>query len=268
MRGFGHRPDLLGLAADDMRQRPATDLVGVSAPSGIDRDWRFLDPEVLDQGPTNSCVANAACESVYMFAQGARLRGTGEAIPRPSRRHAYIQGQLEDQRLDNIQVDKRVVADNGMRARSLLMGWQEFGVVSEDRWPFDPSNVLEALPFDLDLAAADAKLTGWYRAESSRMSVQFRQALDKCVLPIFAIRVYENFQQVGPMSGYEYTEPRGAYLGNHMMLAVGSRPGFILVKNSWGTSFGDGGYCWISDLFLDSEYALDGWLLTASPPLH
>ncbi len=280
MRGLGHRPDMDEQAEVDLECRPARDLVGAASPSTVDRDWRFLSPEVLDQVNTNCCVVFAASESLYMFAQGASLRGTGPTIPRPSIMGGYVNGQLEDQLIDGIPRDERKIVDMGMRARSLLTSWSVTGVASEERWPFNPDELhaicaaptideaSKLIPFGADIAAADAKLTGWFRAPSGSMSTTFRQALDQCVLPIFAVDCYQNLIDLGSSTNFEYTGPAGAMIGGHMMLVVGSRPGFLLVKNSWSDGWGWAGYCWIADHVFDGPMARDGWLLKAAPPLH
>lgn len=262
MRGFGHRPDRLQDVEEDLILRHVSELVGVAAPRATSRDWRHLDPTVLSQGSSNTCVPHAGSTSLYMFAQGS-----GHPIQRPSIRHAYLQGQLEDQRLDGIPRERRQLLDIGMRARSMLVAWSTYGIVSEARWPFDDTKVTEPLPFDLDVAAADAKLTGWYRADSGTMSQSFRRALDARTFPIVAIDVHESFEQISGVDGYEYDEPSGAFLGRHMICIVGYRPGFVLMKNSWGSSWCDDGYCWLSNRFLDSENTRDGWILTAAPAL-
>ncbi len=262
---LGHRPDVLDLAAEDLELRHASGLVGVGAPSASERDWRFLDPVVLSQGRSNTCVPHAGGKSLFLFGQGAKLRGTGDAIPMPSIRHAYCQGQFEDQRIDGVPIERRQVVDLGMRARSMLQAWSTYGIVSEERWPFDDTRVTEPLPFDLDVAAADAKLTGWFRADSGTMSQSFRRSLDVCTFPIVAIDVYQNFMdhQRGT-----YVDVAGQFIGRHMLVADHYGPGFVGFRNSWSAGWGDGGWVRIADRYLDSEYARDGWLLTAAPPLH
>ena len=42
--------------------------------------------------------------------------------------------------------------------------------------------------------------------------------------------------------------------GAHAMVAIGSLDGKILVRNSWGTEWGEGGYA-----LMDAKWFSDGW---------
>jgi hypothetical protein len=66
-------------------------------------------------------------------------------------------------------------------------------------------------------------------------------------------KVYEDFKSYGE-GVYSYSS--GNYVGNHFVVVVGwddsaGGVGALHVKNSWGTNWGEGGFCWIaySELF-------------------
>lgn len=270
MKGLGYRLDVPDDVLHDLRYRDIDGLLGVGSPMATSRDWRHLDNVVLDQGPTNTCVAQSGSTALYMRGQAA-----GVPIPRPSILHGYVYGQLEDQRLEGVAVDDRKVMDIGMRARSMFLAWSQYGVVSEERWGFDPAElarlvaassiraVSERIPFDVDMAGADAMLEGWYPIDPRRKSLDIARALDKAHFPVIAIRVFENF--LGWTGMRDYDAPEGEWIGNHMMTCVGFRPGYTLLKNSWGKGWGDEGYVWLSNVFIDGLHGLDGWVVTAAP---
>jgi C1A family cysteine protease len=58
-------------------------------------------------------------------------------------------------------------------------------------------------------------------------------------------------------------------MGNHAMLIVGYNPQSkeFIVKNSWGTSFGDQGYWYMHENILDQQNAGDVWVLYESVQL-
>ncbi len=277
MYGLGHRDGLSEHVAIDLAHRPASALVGAGAPTMEARDWRFLDDHVANQSASSTCVAQSGSMAVYMRGQAAALRGEGYAVPRPSVLQAYFFGQLEDQLLDGIATERRKIVDEGMRARSMLVAWETFGIAAESHLPFDiatlravvnaPSaeEASKLLPFDLDVAGADAKLTGWHRINDAARSEEIALALDIAHFPIVPVKVYEDFMSwSGPAT---YTGPAGAYVGGHAMTAVGFRPGETLLKNSWGDGWGSGGYVWVSNSYID-QFGLDCWVIDAAPPLH
>lgn len=275
MYGLGHRPD--NRVEESASLGSPSAFAGSSALTASERDWRFLDSTVYSQDDSSTCVAQSASMAVFLRGQAAALRGEGPAVKRPSVLQGYLFGQLEDQRLDGIPLHERKIVDAGMRARSLLLAWQRYGIASEEYLPFDTAFLKQVvaaptaeeasklLPFDIDVAAADAKLTGWKRIEGPK-SDELALALDVAHMPIMAIRVHENFQ--GWDGRGVYREPAGKYVGNHMMAAVAFRPGAICFRNSWGSSWGDGGHVWIASEFLDGLNGLDAWRITAAPPLH
>lgn len=267
MRGLGHRLDTPENAIADLIGRHIKDVIGVGEPAATSRDWRHLDPTIFNQGATNCCVPSASSESLYLLGQGRLSRGEGPAIPRPSIRQGYYFGQLEDQRLDEIPIEKRQVLDVGMRARSLYLAWEKYGICSEAAWPFDASKPTEAPPFDVDVTASAAKLAGWSRAPNGTISQTFRLASDQCRFGVICIDVYENFEQISGVNGYEYSEADGKLLGGHALVCVGYRPGFLLIRNSWG-DWADGGHFWLADDFANSDYVRDAWLLDAVPTLQ
>jgi C1A family cysteine protease len=52
-------------------------------------------------------------------------------------------------------------------------------------------------------------------------------------------------------------------LGGHAMCVVGykriNRKDYMIVRNSWGDSWGDNGYCYIPMSFISKKYIMDMW---------
>jgi C1A family cysteine protease len=53
------------------------------------------------------------------------------------------------------------------------------------------------------------------------------------------------FSEVGRDGQFNAAEPPSGRHGRHAMLMVGYVGNFFIVKNSWGTDWGDKGYCYI-----------------------
>ena len=93
---------------------------------------------------------------------------------------------------------------------------------------------------------------------------------------IFGFIVYESFVEIGKDGIMKMPDPHGAILGGHAVAAVGydddmeskgaaapfraGEKGFMIIRNSWGTNWGDSGYCYMPYSFItDSKYCDDFW---------
>lgn len=243
---FGAIPDRVEDAELDGRTRHVGLLVGGTTSFASSRDWTSLLDRVPNQGITNRCVGWFVSSAAYLAARAA-----GSPIERPSAKWAYDVARYRD--------TPGLLLDTGCRPRSMMLGLQEHGIVAESRLPSLESNVNEPPPFDADLAGA--LLTGYYKVDGDAPTLM-RMALDKGHFPGFAMEVHEPFLQV---RGEVYDQPRGAVLGRHMVTLVGYRPGAFRLLNSWGTGWGEGGLCWVSDAFVASSFVADRYVITSAP---
>lgn len=257
---MGYKPDLLAEQGEDRDERPLRDehvglireRVGISS----SRTWVHLVDRVLDQSSTNSCVGQSLSTAIYLRGAYELAMGIGPGVARPSALWSYGVARWKD--------SAGALVDDGCRPRQALYGAQEHGIVSDARWPFDPADVNVAPPFDLDLAGADALLTGWYSADGDANTADaMRAALDVGHFPIFAIDVYENFFEYHGLD--VYSQPAGAWRGQHMLTAIAYRPGAIGFLNSWGADAHDGGFGWFADDFIRSHYTKQRLVVTAAP---
>ncbi|MBK5093522.1 MAG: IPT/TIG domain-containing protein [Actinobacteria bacterium] len=84
-----------------------------------------------------------------------------------------------------------------------------------------------------------------------------------------AVPVYENFYNC--QDGFVGVPPMGkSCLGGHALVAVGyddaagGGQGGIKIENSWGTSWGQGGFAYLSYEFV-SQYVWEAWIMTDRP---
>lgn len=73
---------------------------------------------------------------------------------------------------------------------------------------------------------------------------------------VIGIPVYLNFEYVTGANQGLYTAPSGQFLGDHAITALGYNSTGLVIENSWGTSWGDGGYATLSWSFVNG-YVFD-----------
>jgi C1A family cysteine protease len=61
------------------------------------------------------------------------------------------------------------------------------------------------------------------------------------------------FSKVGRDGIFDVAEQPDGRHGRHAMLVVGYRGNFYIIKNSWGTKWGDKGYCYIAKKTLEAS---------------
>lgn len=270
---MGILADLFTLIAADGGQRPvkgykppgekskskAKNARYQAARAGVERlparvDLRPKLTPVEDQGETNSCSANAAAGAFeYLL-----LRHQGERKD-VSRLYIYYNGRW--------MADADAIEDEGSTLSDIIEGLKEYGACTEGTWKFRVTKVNEephgeAYEEGSTFVVNDAKnvptdLVAWKTALAAGSPI------------IFGLSLYDSFDKhrkpgLVPMPTAR-ERSRGDH-GGHAMLCVGySDPDrLFIVRNSWGKSWGDGGYCYIPyDYLLDPEHNFDdSWILT------
>ncbi len=208
---------------------------------------------VEDQQELSSCVANAVAGAYEYLVK----RHRGDDAYDVSRLYIYYNARAKEG--DD-------VSDEGAIIANALTSLREDGACSEATWPY-AIDVVNDAPSDEayeegsaflveDMAVVPTKLDAW------------RHALAEGYPIVFGISLYESFDQqrkrgLVPMPSAK--EASRESHGGHAMLCVGySDPDRVfIVRNSWGTEWGDRGYCYIPYDYLMSPKHNDGdsWLI-------
>lgn len=214
-------------------------------------DLRPLMPPIYNQHHLNSCSANAIGGALWFE---SRHHHKDPAHPSPSRLFIYY----------NERAIEGVIAHND--PVSLRDGYKTVardGVCSERLWPYKVRR-FRRRPSKKSYAHAQQHRVIRY--------MRVNQALDAmrtCLAtahPFTAgFGVYDTFKSrlvrdtgVVPIPSHGHEK----CLGGHAMLVVGylDDARHFIVRNSWGTSWGDQGYCYIPyQYLLDPDYAWDFW---------
>lgn len=221
-------------------------------------DWREYLGVALDQSQKNSSAAHA-CTALLSYYE---RRSTG-VLFEPSRSFVYYTAS-------------RLSAVSGGSETSLRTTWKailQFGVPSEEHWPYDEYRLSQE---------PDAFVYGAARLYESALYVRLDaephdgdQTLDvvKSFLAagypsVFGFSVCRSVPDDGNIS---FPTVFDSFCGGQAVLALGyddqrrirSEKGALLIRNSWGPNWGDQGYGWLPYAYVRRRLAVDFWTLVS-----
>ncbi len=228
---------------------PAKMVLKEAATAGV-LDLRKWCSPVEDQRDLGSCVANAVVGGLELL----QLRN-GQPLHDLSRLFVYYNSRLMHQNAD---------VDEGTYIRLAMGTLSSLGTCSEAKWPYDTSKVFYRPSWGAYREAFTNKIQSFYRIDGTgdyRLT-QIRQALEAQHPVVFGCLVDNDFMNTGPTGQVSMPKAGRSVVGGHAMLIVGYKDSgrTLIVRNSWGTGWGDNGYCYIPDTYLDATDANDFWV--------
>lgn len=233
---------------------------------------------INDQGGIGSCTAFANVDGAYNYELGQTYGGYGwdftDAFNRCSPRFVYNQTG----------VDLGGSCPTGGRTTNDVGTWlltngtatelnAPYGSLSASLYNCGTTWSAAALT-DASLLVPDSKTFigtdiggGNYRWTDSDIAIAKNVLKNLRHVIVFRTYLDSNFQGINYASGATW-EYNGSSIGGHAMCIVGYNTGLdggtgaFKVRNSWGTDFGDDGYCWISfDSFRSNTAGVYGYYL-------
>jgi C1A family cysteine protease len=233
----------------DLKLKTLRDKLGIEGEI-VDTDLRRYCSPVEDQKKSNSCGPNSTVGALELLenVQGMPFQDL-------SRLFVYYNARLaaNDQG-----------GDVGTYIRLNMASLSSLGVCSEKLWPFDLSKITTRPSWKSYREGYVHRISGYYRIEEESGDDRNRQMEWALVAKhpiVFGVDVWQNFVE-GDFT--HAPDPAGKKVGGHAMLCVGynrSSRTFI-IRNSWGTDFGDQGYFYCSYDWLDKCNCRDLWVPT------
>jgi C1A family cysteine protease len=229
-------------------------------------DLRPLCPPISDQGDLGACSTHAAVAGAWDFLEMKELReqtpiaeATEEfaenMFVRGSRLFAYYNERL---------IEGTVDQDAGACMRDAIKALYTYGCCPEDLWPYDITKFAIKPSDDCYVMAAKHKISHYSSITSLR---QMKTILNDGYPFIFGIMIYDSFEAddvaktgIVPMPDLSKEQCQGG----HAVCAVGydDKQNHIIVRNSWGTSWGTNGHFFLPyDFITNPDLAEDFWYI-------
>lgn len=209
-------------------------------------DLRDKMPPVVDQGRLGSCTSNAIVSGLREYL----LLQEGKDIRLSRLYHYWHERALEG----------TINEDSGATLRDGMKVLKKFGVCPEEDFPYEIERFTEQPSEQAEKDAAQFKISEYHRVPTLN---KLKAALADGLPVAIGIVVFESFEseevaQTGIVPMPKWYEQE---LGGHAMLAVGydDEKGHVIVRNSWGPDWGDGGYCYLPYDYFRHRIVFDMW---------
>ncbi len=236
-----------------------------SLPVSIDlREW--CSP-IEDQGTLGSCTAHAGVGVIEYYERKSFGR------------------HMDASRLFLYKVTRNLMkmkGDTGAYLRTTMGGMVLFGVPPEEYWPYreDEKEFDQEPPAFCYAFAQNYQTVKYFRHDPPETKAEeilrkVKAYLFKGHPAMFGFTVYSSIEQADKTGRIPFPSPKERIEGGHAVVAIGyddkmkiknkygkiETSGALLIRNSWGNGWGEGGYGWLPYEYVLKGLAEDFWLV-------
>jgi C1A family cysteine protease len=228
-------------------------------------DLRADFSPVEDQQQLGCCTANAAVALLEYFERKA------------------LGHHIDASRLFVYKVTRNLLGwtgDTGAYIRTTMEALACFGAPPEKYWPYDGNAADKNTHYEVEPTAfcyayaTNYEALTYYRldpngAPPDAVLQNIRVHLAAGYPAMFGFPVYDEFMNLPADHKAAFPKQNSKLYGGHAIVAVGyddnmmigPDKGALLIRNSWGPDWGDGGYAWLSYKYVTGGLADDWWTL-------
>lgn len=271
--GFGwvrDLPDFRDYSPEHEKIKPLLQKLNVLSNSvalPVKIDLKAWCAPIEDQAALGSCTANAAVGMIEFYekkAYGVWLDASRLFLYKATRNLLGWTG------------------DTGAYLRTTMGAMALFGVPPEKYWPYKIASFdVEPTAF-LYAFAQSFQAINYYRLDPlgttpANLLNQIKTNLAGNLPSMFGFTVYDSISQANGVGKGKipFPCPTDKVAGGHAIMAIGyddtmviknancgkTTTGALLIRNSWGTSWGEGGYGWLPYEYVLKGLAVDWWTL-------
>jgi C1A family cysteine protease len=202
--------------------------------------------KVYDQGALGSCTANAFC-SAFNIENTVKKKYPNF---QPSRLYLYYYER---------QIEGTTNFDSGADVIDGEKYAKQYGLCSEELWPYKISKFTVKPPLICDTDAGNHKITSYRIIPINNLLIQtIKNCIDNNTPVLIAIAVYTSFESKNAEKTGIIPIPnlqKEKCLGGHELCLIGydDVKSIFTVQNSWGSNWGDNGFCYIPYNYLTNK---------------
>lgn len=220
-------------------------------------DLRKWCPPIEDQGDLGSCTAHAGVALVEYYeirAFGKHIDASRLFLYKTTRNLLHWEG------------------DTGATIRSTMGAMVLFGIPPEEYWVYNISKFDEEPPAFCYSFAKEYQSISYFRLDPPNVSGtkllgEIKKHLSEGMPSMFGFTVYDSIDESTDDGKIPFPSLRERVIGGHAVVAVGydddmeikDRRGVLLIRNSWGTKWGVGGYGYLPYDYILTGLARDFW---------
>jgi C1A family cysteine protease len=223
------------------------DLVAAAPRVPSSKDLRTVWWTIGDQGSTGSCVGWATADSVvrWHLVRAGKLTHSERLSPR----YLWMAAKETDQFTSR---PTTFVEAEGTSLKSALDIARKYGLVKDALVPFASGRLYRGDAKTLYAVASQLKILAYFNLGSNLTNWRTWLATKGPILT--RLDVDATWQAASDTAGALAEYDEDTKMGGHAVAIVGYGPGRFIVRNSWGTGWGDRGFAYASLAYAQAAF--------------